>query len=201
MVRKRKPTKRKNAHPGYWPVILGGPSRRPKARKPSRLSSAIRRLGGTRIVKIGDHYEVPSLDRGSWFDTRAEAQRFIKAVKRNPKRKRNVELAIPKNKFVNAKVRMKGSKLQVMVDERVLGHVGASGSAGLSGVSVKGSAKLNPKKRKRLKVYKIKYGMNYLYARGGRTVKYRSQSEAQAIEHFKLNHPEEFRSHDWRLVS
>lgn len=138
------PTKRKNAHPGFWPVILGGPSKRKPARKRSGLSAAIHSLGRTRIVKVGDHYEVPSLDRGSWFDSRADAQRFIRAVKKsNPKRKRNIELGIPKNKFVNAKVRMKGSKLQVLVSESLLGHASAGGSVSLN------PRKKRAKKRKR----------------------------------------------------
>lgn len=136
------PTKRKNAHPGFWPVILGGPSKRKPARKRSGLSATIRSLGSTRIVKVGDHYEVPSLDRGSWFDSRADAQRFIRAVKRNPT-KRNIELGIPKNKFVNAKVRMKGSKLQVLVSEGLLGHASAGGSVSLN------PRKKRAKKRKR----------------------------------------------------
>lgn len=187
------PRKRKNAHPGFWPVILGGPSRRAKpARKRSTLSSAIRSLGGTRIVKVGDHYEVPSLDRGSWFDSRADAQRFIKAVrsnpagylyyvahqgsiisgafdtktqakaeirqmkermkrsggawgrytvvkkKTNPKRKRNIEIGLPKNKWINAKIRVtSGGKAQALVSESVLGHAKAGGSVSL-----------NPRKRR-----------------------------------------------------
>lgn len=132
------PTKRKNAHPGYWPVILG--RRKPEApRKRSSLSRAIGRFGGTRIVKVGDHYEVPSLDRGSWFDSRAEAQRFIKAVKRNPKRKRNIEIGLPKNKWINAKIRVtSGGKAQALVSESVLGHAKAGGSVSL-----------NPKRKRR----------------------------------------------------
>jgi hypothetical protein len=116
--------------------------------KPSLTSSKIRALGSHRIVKVGDHYEVPSLDRGSWFDTRDEAQRFIREMKKyNPKRrKRNLEVGLPKNQFVNAKVRMKGGKIQVMADEKVLGKAGFKAGAGLSGVSVSGGAKLNPAK-------------------------------------------------------
>lgn len=72
------------------------------------------------------------------------------ASKMNPKRKRkrNVSLGLPKNQFVNAKVRMKGGKIQVMADERVLGKAGFKAGAGLSGVSVSGGAKLNPSYRK-----------------------------------------------------
>lgn len=61
------------------------------------------------------------------------------ASKMNPrrKRKRNLEVGLPKNQFVNAKVRMKGGKIQVMADERVLGKAG-----------FKGGVKLNPRKRR-----------------------------------------------------
>lgn len=75
------------------------------------------------------------------------------ASKMNPKRKRkrNLEVGLPKNQFVNAKVRMKGGKIQVMADERVLGKAGFKAGAGLSGVSVSGGAKLNPKRKRRTK--------------------------------------------------
>jgi hypothetical protein len=63
--------------------------------------------------------------------------------------RRNPELALPSNKFVNAKVRMKGGKIQVMADERVLGKAGFKAGAGLSGVSVSGGAKLNPKRKRK----------------------------------------------------
>jgi len=125
---------------------------RRKRTKPSLTSSKIRALGSHRIVKVGDHYEVPSLDRGSWFDTREDAQRFIREMKKyNPKRKRNLEVGIPSNQFVNAKVRMKGGKIQVMADERILGKAGFKGSVGLSGVSASGGAKLNPRRKRRTK--------------------------------------------------
>ena len=116
--------------------------------KPTLLSSKIRSLGSHRIVKVGDHYEVPSLDRGSWFDTREDAQRFIREMKKyNPKRKRNLEVGLPKNQFVNAKVRVKGGNIQIMADQSVLGKAGFKAGAGLRGVSVSGGAKLNPKER------------------------------------------------------
>ncbi len=63
------------------------------------------------------------------------------------KRKRNLEVGLPSNQFVNAKVRMKGGKIQVMADERILGKAGFKAGVGLKGVSVSGGAKLNPKKR------------------------------------------------------
>lgn len=66
-------------------------------------------------------------------------------------RKRNLEIGLPSNQFVNAKVRMKGGKIQVMADERVLGKAGFRAGAGLSGVSVSGGAKLNPKRKRRAK--------------------------------------------------
>lgn len=47
-------------------------------------------------------------------------------------KRRNPELSIPKNKFINAKVRMKGGKLQVMVDQSLLGHASAGGSVSLN---------------------------------------------------------------------
>lgn len=64
-------------------------------------------------------------------------------VKNSRRRKRNLEVGIPKNQFINAKVRMKGGKIQVMADERILGKAGFKAGAGLSGVSVSGGAKLN----------------------------------------------------------
>ena len=120
--------------------------------KPSLVSSHIRKFGPShKIVRVGDHYEVPSLDRGSWFDSREDAQRFIREMKKyNPKRrKRNLQVGLPKNQFVNAKVRMKGGKIQMMADERVLGKAGFKAGAGLKGVSVSGGARLNPKRRKK----------------------------------------------------
>lgn len=126
------------------------PRRTAKPKSASHLSASIRKLGPShKIVKVGDHYEVPSLDRGTWFDDRAEAQRFIREMKKyNPKRrKRNLEVGLPQNQFINAKVRVKGGKVQVMADERLLGKAGFKAGAGLKGVSVSGGAKLNPKKR------------------------------------------------------
>ncbi len=123
--------------------------------KPSHLSRKIRALGSHKIMRVGDHYEVPSLDRGSWFDTREDAQRFVREMKKyNPKRKRNLEVGLPANQFINAKVRMKGGKVQIMADERVLGKAGFKAGAGLKGVSVSGGARLNPKHRP-LAEYKI----------------------------------------------
>lgn len=90
------------------------------------------RYKGYAIQPRGDGYAVPSLDRDSVFDDKQEAKRFIDAMKKNPARKRNVELSIPKNKFINAKVRMKGGKLQVMVDQSLLGHASAGGSVSLN---------------------------------------------------------------------
>lgn len=127
--------------------------KRRKSKSTSHLSASIRKLGPShKIVKVGDHYEVPSLDRGSWFDTRDDAQRFIREMKKypNPKRKRNIELGLPSNKFVNAKVRMKGNKVQVMVDERLLGRVGASG-----GVSVNPKRKRNASALREIGTWKI----------------------------------------------
>jgi hypothetical protein len=122
--------------------------------KPSHLSSKIRSLGSHRIVRVGDHYEVPSLDRGSWFDTRDEAQRFIREMRKyNPKRRRSASalaLALPKNKWFSGKFRVtSGGVVQAQASESIVGHVGASGSAGLSGVSVKGGAKVNRRRRRK----------------------------------------------------
>jgi hypothetical protein len=75
----------------------------------------------------------------------------IKYAARRNRTAKNPTLSLPKNKFVSAKVRLKGGKLQVLVSESVLGHAGVSGSAGLSGVSVKGGAKLNRRRTKRRK--------------------------------------------------
>ncbi len=71
------------------------------------------------------------------------------ASKMNPrrKRKRNASLGLPANQFVNARVRMKGGKIQVMADERILGKAGFKAGAGLKGLSVSGGAKLNPKRK------------------------------------------------------
>lgn len=198
-----KPKRRKNLFgfgrksSGNYIPASGGIAHHSAKRKASKTTT------GASDSKLDD--VAKSLAKGKKYASLSSSEQAMVrrvASKMNPKRKRkrNITVALPKNQFVNAKVRMKGGKIQVMADERVLGKAGFKGSAGLSGVSVSGGAKLNPKK-KRLKVYKFKYGANYLYARGGRTVKYRSQSEAQAIEHFKLNHPEEFRNHDWKLVS
>jgi hypothetical protein len=92
--------------------------------------------------------------------SKAEAREIIKrltgkAPKENPKRKRkrNLEVGLPSNQFVNAKVRMKGGKIQVMADESVLGKAGFKAGAGLSGVSISGGAKLNPKRT--MKVYEL----------------------------------------------
>jgi len=67
------------------------------------------------------------------------------ASKMNPrrKRKRNLEVGLPKNQFVNAKVRVKGGNIQIMADQSVLGKAGFKAGAGLRGVSVSGGAKLN----------------------------------------------------------
>lgn len=87
------------------------------------------------------------------------------ASKMNPKRKRkrNLEIGLPKNKWANAKVRMKGGKIQVMADERILGKAGFKAGAGLSGVSVSGGAKLNPSARALLS----RIGYSLKKAKGG----------------------------------
>lgn len=94
-------------------------------------------------------------DYGTSFSTDeykslAEAKRDLDA---RAGKRRNPELSLPKNQFVNAKVRMKGGKIQVMADERILGKAGFKAGAGLSGVSVSGGAKLNPKRT--MKVYEL----------------------------------------------
>ena len=95
-----------------------------------------------------------SLAKGKKYASLSSSEQAVVrmvASKMNPKRKRrkrNLSVGLPSNQFVNAKVRMKGGKIQVMADERVLGKAGFSAGAGLSGVSVKGGAKLNPRKRR-----------------------------------------------------
>jgi hypothetical protein len=63
---------------------------------------------------------------------------------RNPKRKRNASalaLGLPKNKWINAKIRVTSSgKAQAMVSEGLLGHAKAGGSVSL-----------NPRRRRRKK--------------------------------------------------
>jgi hypothetical protein len=86
------------------------------------------------------------------FDDKRQAKRFIDAMKKyNPKRKRNLEIGLPKNQWANAKVRMKDGKIQVMADERILGKAGFKAGVGLSGVSASGGAKLNPKRKRKAK--------------------------------------------------
>lgn len=78
----------------------------------------------------------------------ATVREVAKHMNPRRKRKRNLEVGIPQNQFINAKVRMKGGKIQVMADERILGKAGFKAGVGLSGVSVKGGAKLNPKRKR-----------------------------------------------------
>lgn len=94
-----------------------------------------------------------SLAKGKKYSQLSSSQQAtVRSVasKINPrrKRKRNLEVGLPKNQFINAKVRVKGGKVQVLTDESLLGKAGFSGSAGLKGVSVSGGAKLNPKTKR-----------------------------------------------------
>lgn len=58
--------------------------------------------------------------------------RKLAAKMSNPKRKRNAELALPKNKWINAKIRVtKDGKVQAAVSQSVFGKAGVSGGFSL----------------------------------------------------------------------
>lgn len=99
--------------------------------------SSTSRYKGYAIYKRTEGFTVPALDRESVFDDKREAKRFIDAMKNPRRRKRNLTLSIPRNKWINAKVQItKDGRVQALVSQDVLGHA-----------QLGGGARLNPRRR------------------------------------------------------
>jgi hypothetical protein len=81
----------------------------------------------------------PEAAYGKYYERLSpEHKAIVRKRMSNRKRKRNLTLAIPRNKFINAKVRITSDgKVQALVSQDVLGHA-----------QLGGSAKVNPRKRK-----------------------------------------------------
>ena len=115
---------RKSRPSNYIPAS-GGIAYHSGKRKPTKSAASSSVLDDIARGMGGKSYK--SLSSANQATVRKLAERMS-----NPKRKRNAELSLPKNKFIAAKVRMKGGKLQVMVDEHLLGHASAGGSVSLN---------------------------------------------------------------------
>lgn len=141
-----KPKRRKNLFgfggkksSGNYIPASGGIAAHSAKRRASKASA------GVSDSKLDD--VAKSLAKGKKYASLSSSEQAMVrrvASKMNPKRKRNTSIGLPKNQFVNAKVRVKGGKVQVMADEKLLGKAGFKTGAGLSGVSVSGGAKVNP---------------------------------------------------------
>ena len=175
---------------------------KPRASKASSSSSSDSYLDEIAHSLAGKSYKnLPASKQATVRDFAARAK-----VKNSKRRRRNLQVGLPKNQFVNAKVRVKDGKVQIMADESVLGKAGFKAGAGLRGVSASGGVKLNPKRRKnwfgfgKAKTEGIQPGDSVKIIRGGErfwvtvTSVRGSKITGKVDNHLVLKHPFRFGS-------
>jgi hypothetical protein len=103
------------------------------------------RSGSFRQSKAkGKRPKDPEAAYGKYFERLSpEHKAKVRGMMKNP------TLSLPRNKFVHARVRMKGGKIQMLVDESLLGHAGASGHVSLNPRKRKAKRRAAAKRRKR----------------------------------------------------